>query len=74
MECGGLCGAVFLDLSTASVRYSGPQNLISLHKLKMMVVPSGTVDCFESYVSNRIKKTYWGSELSDALPVTFAVP
>ena len=71
MECGRLCGAVFLDLSKA---FDTVDHSILLHKLKAMGVSSSTVGCFESYLSNRMQQMSCGSELSDALPVTFGVP
>ena len=39
-----------------------------------MGVSSSTVGWFESYLSNRMQQMSCGSELSDALPVTFGVP
>ena len=71
MECGRLCGAVFLDLSKA---FDTVDHSILLHKLKAMGVSSSTVGWFESYLSNRMQQTSCGSELSDALPVTFGIP
>ena len=71
MECGRLCGAVFLDLSKA---FDTVDHSILLHKLKAMGVSSSTVGWFESYLSNRMQQTSCGSELSDALPLTFGVP
>ena len=72
MECGGLCGAVFLELSTAS---DTVDRRILYHSTNSKLwLCHGTVGWFESYLSNRIKKSFCKSELSDALPVTFAVP
>jgi hypothetical protein len=45
--------------------------LLSVKKVCAAVL---TVGWFESYLSNRMQQTSCGSELSDALPVTFGVP
>lgn len=70
MECGKLCGTVFLDLSKAC---DTVDHRIILSKWSSLGPPNA-VGWFQSYLSHRMQRTLCCSELSDVLPVTYGVP
>ena len=71
MDSGRLTGAIFLDLSKA---FDTVDNDLLLRKLKSVGLSDDTVNWFESYLTNRKRRTSVGDTLSVTVPITVGVP